>query len=222
MSHSQHPLRADGERIGVVLVILLLLTLGLLAADGVYASLSARATGTESVSSGTLNLALSPDTGVGFSTFTGVMAPGDTDNVYVNLTNTGTLASAAGMRLWVSALPSTPLSNGAAAGEGLTVRVRRCSVAWTLATGVCGGATTNMMAVTQMSTMNTLATAKALNNVPALAVGGSVAHVQVSLGLVGTEKSVNGVPPVNSIQGHPVTLTYSFIEQQRAGVKTNQ
>jgi hypothetical protein len=221
MKDSQNSLRVDGERIGAVLLVLLLLTFGLLAADGVYASLSGRATGAESVSSGTLDLALSRDSGAGFSTFAGMLAPGDTDNVYVNLTNTGTLASAAGMRLWVGAVPASPLSNGAAAGEGLTVRLTRCSVAWTLATGTCTGATTNMLAATQVRTMNTLATARALANVPALAVGGSVAHVQVTLGLVGTEKSLNGVPPAKTIQGHPATLTYTFIEQQRVGVVTN-
>ena len=40
------------------------------------------------------------------------MAPGDTDNVYVNLNNTGTLASAAGMTLAVTGAPSNALTNG--------------------------------------------------------------------------------------------------------------
>ena len=53
-----------------------------------------------------LNLTLTADVGVeGFSNFTGKMAPGDTDNVYVNLNNTGTLASAAGMTLAVAGHP---------------------------------------------------------------------------------------------------------------------
>jgi hypothetical protein len=49
-----------------------------------------------------------------------------------------------------------------------------------------------------------------------------VAHVQVSLGLVATETSVNGVPPAATIQGLTTTLTYTFTEQQRTGVATNQ
>ena len=68
--------------------------------------------------------------------------------------------------------------------------------------------------------MDTLATARALTNVPALAAGSVVAHVQVSLGLVATEKSVNGIPPAKTIQGLATALTYTFTEQQRAGVAT--
>jgi Camelysin metallo-endopeptidase len=222
MSHSVHASRQSGRPVRATVVGLALLALAVVITPGVYAALSARSTGTETVSSGTLDLALSADTGVGFSAFTSKMAPGDTDNVYVNLTNTGTLASAAGMRLWVSAVPASALSNGSSPGEGLTVKLTQCSVAWTLATGTCSGTTTPLLAKRQLDTMNTLATAKALNNVPAMAAGGQISHVQVSLGLVGTEKSVNGIPPANTIQGNAVTLTYSFTEQQRAGVATRQ
>ena len=44
----------------------------------------------------------------------------------------------------------------------------------------------------------------------------------MSLGLVGTETSVNGVAPSPTIQGLSTTLTYTFTEQQRTGVATNQ
>jgi len=196
---------------------------GLLTTAGVYAALSGVATGSESVSSGTLNLTLSPDVGVGFSNFVGKMAPGDTNNVYVNLNNTGTLATAAGMTLWVAGNPLNALTNGSAPGEGLTVTATKCSVAWTLATGVCSGATTPILAMAQISTFNTAGTAVSLLNVPALAASvGQVAHVQVSLGLVGTETSVNGVTPSPTIQGLATTLTYTFTEQQRNGIATNQ
>ena len=99
----------------IALAGLITMSIGLLASAGTYAGLSARATGAESVSSGTLNLTLSPDVGVGFSNFVAKMAPGDADNVYVNLNNTGTLASAAGMTLTVTGLPSTALTNGSVA-----------------------------------------------------------------------------------------------------------
>jgi len=196
---------------------------GLLTTAGVYAALSGVATGSESVSSGTLNLTLSADVGVGFSNFVGKMAPGDTNNVYVNLNNTGTLATAAGMTLWVAGNPVNALTNGSAPGEGLTVTATKCSVAWTLATGVCSGATTPILATAQINTFNTAGTAVSLLNVPALAASvGQVAHVQVSLGLVGTETSVNGVTPSPTIQGLSTTLTYTFTEQQRSGIATNQ
>ena len=206
-----------------VIAGLFIASVGLLTTAGVYAALSGVATGSESVSSGTLNLTLSADVGVGFSNFAGKMAPGDTNNVYVNLNNTGTLASAAGMTLWVAGAPANALTNGTAPGEGLTVTATQCSVAWTLATGVCSGSTTPILASTQISTMNTAGTAVNLSNIPALvAATGQVAHVQVSVGLVATETSTNGVSPSPTIQGLSTTLTYTFTEQQRTGIATNQ
>jgi hypothetical protein len=199
------------------------LAVALFTASAVYAGLTATATGTETVSSGTLNLQLQTgDQGAGLpSTFAGQMAPGDVDNVYVNLSNTGTLASAAGMTLWVAGAPANALTNGSVAGEGLSAAITQCSVAW--AAGACGGATTTILASTPISTMNTAGTAVALSNVPALAAAGTLAHLRVSLTLAGTETSVNGVPPVQTIQGlGPVTLTYTFTEQQRAPITTNQ
>ncbi len=196
---------------------------GLLTTAGVYAALSGVATGSEAVTSGTLNLTLSADVGAGFSNFVGKMAPGDTNNVYVNLNNTGSLATPAGMTLWVAGSPVNALTNGSAPGEGLSVTATQCSVAWTLATGVCSGTTTSILATAQISTLNTSATAVTLSNIPSLAAAtGQVAHVQVSLGLVGTEISTNGVAPTPTIQGLSTTLTYTFTEQQRTGIATNQ
>ena len=206
-----------------VLAGLFAASVGLLTTAGVYAGLTGVATGSEAITSGTLNLTLSADVGAGFSSFVAKMAPGDTNNVYVNLNNTGTLASAAGMTLWVSGTPANALTNGTAPGEGLTVTATQCSVAWTLVTGVCSGTTTSILASTQISTMNTSGTAVNLSNIPALvAATGQVAHVQVSLGLVGTETSTNGVAPSPTIQGLSTTLAYTFTEQQRTGVATNQ
>ena len=222
---SQHrETRTESKRSGKgVAVGLFIASVGLLTTAGVYAALSGVATGSEAITSGTLNLTLSADVGVGFSNFAAKMAPGDTNNVYVNFNNTGTLASAAGMTLWVAGAPANALTNGTAPGEGLTVTATQCSVAWTLATGVCSGTTTSILASTQISTMNTSGTAVNLSNVPALvAATGQVAHVQVSLGLVGAETSTNGVAPSPTIQGLSTTLTYTFTEQQRTGIATNQ
>ncbi len=187
MTQSNDPEKKERRYGRIAVAGLLTTSVGLLAAAGVYAGLSATATGSEAVSSGTLNLTLSPDVGVGFSNFAAKMAPGDTDNVYVNLNNTGSLASAAGMTLSVTGAPSNALTNGSVVGEGLTVTATQCSVAWTLATGVCSGTTTPILATTQVSALNVGA---ALSNVPALvAATGQLAHVQVSLGLVATETS---------------------------------
>jgi hypothetical protein len=220
MSEYSHTAKKE-RRYGKIAVAGLLTTsVGLLATAGVYAGLSATATGAQSVSSGTLNLTLTPDVGAGFSNFAAKMAPGDTNNVYVNLNNTGTLASAAGMTLAVAGLPSNALTNGSVVGEGLNVSALQCSVAWTLATGACSGTLTTILASTQVSATSA---GVALSNIPALvAATGQVAHVQVSLGLAATETSVNGVAPGSTIQGLSTTLTYTFTEQQRTGVATNQ
>ena len=220
MSTHRHAAKKELAYGKIAVAGLLTTSVGLLATAGVYAGLSVTATGAEAVSSSSLNLTLSADVGVGFSNFTGKIAPGDTDNVYVNLNNTGSLASAAGKTLAVAGSPSNALTNGSVVGEGLTVTAAQCSVAWTLATGVCSGTTTPILTSTQVSG---LSTPVALSNIPALiATTGQVAHVQVSLGLVATETSVNGVAPGSTIQGLSTTLTYTFTEQQRTGVATNQ
>ena len=163
------------------------------------------------------------DRGAGLpSTFAGLMAPGDVDNVYVNLNNTGTLDSAAGMTLWVAGSPLNALTDGSSLGEGLVVTISQCSVAW--AGGACGGSTTPILNARMVDTMNTSGSAVGLLNIPAMAAStGQVAHLRVALSLLGTENSVNAVTPVPSIQGlGPVTLTYTFTEQQRVPVTTNQ
>ncbi len=221
MTNHRHTALRERRYGKIAVAGLLTASIGLLASAGVYAGLSATATGAESVTSGTFNLTLTHDTGsLGFSAFTPVMAPGDTDNVYVNMNNTGTLASTAGMTLSVAGTPANALTNGSVAGEGLTVTATQCSVAWTVATGVCSGTTTPILASTQVSA---LSSPVALSNIPALiASTGQVAHVQFSLGLVATETSTNGVAPAQTVQGLSTSLTYTFTEQQRAGIATNQ
>jgi len=193
---------------------------GLLTLAGVYAGLSATATGAGSTSTGTLNLTLGPDAGVGLSTFVGPMAPGDTDNVFVDVDNVGTLATAAGMTVQVTGAPANALVDGSVPGEGLTATLTQCSVAWTLATGACTGTTTPLLATTPV---HSLAAAVALANVPSLAAAtGQVAHVRVQVGLAATEVSVDGVAPAASVQGLSTTLGFAFVVQQRTGVATGQ
>jgi hypothetical protein len=223
MSHHRHARARKKRRARTVVTGAFLASIGLLTTAGVYAGLSGVATGSESVSSGTLNLTLSADVGAGFSNFVPRMSPGDTDNVFVDLKNTGTLASAAGMTLWVAGSPVNALTNGSVAGEGLNVTVTQCSVAWTLTTGACTGTTTPILATRLISTMNAAGTAVALTNVPALVAStGQVAHVQIGLGLVAIEVSINGTAPSATVQGLSTSLTYTFTEQQRLGTPTNQ
>src|SRR5690349_6621073 len=98
---------------------------------GVYAGLNAVATGTQSVTSGTLKLTMA-DNGVGFSSSVSNMAPGDVVNRYVDVTNGGTLA---GQALTLAVADSTPTLLSTDATKGLHVVVTQCtSGVWTAAT----------------------------------------------------------------------------------------
>jgi hypothetical protein len=214
-SHSQAKEKRHGR---TVVAGLIALSVGLLSTAGVYAALTAVATGSESVTSGTLLLTVGPDTGsVGFPASVTNMAPGDTMSTYVNLKNTGTLAGS-GITLSTSALNSNPLTNGSIAGEGLNATITECSVAWTAA-GACTGTSTVVLASTPVSTMLSTPTSLASS---ALAAGGAINHLQFTLGLSGTETSTNGVLPAATIQGLSNTVTFTFTESQRTPVSTNQ
>ena len=151
------------------------------------------------------------------------MAPGDVDNVAVNLNNTGTLASLAGMTLWVAGSPVNaadrrhrrrrgpgrhhhPVLGGLERGR----HVRRLDH---LDPGPDHGRDHEQRRARPWRCRTS----------PRLAAStGQVAHLQVSLTLIGTETSTNGVAPSPTVQGLTTTLTYTFTEQQRAAVTTNQ
>ena len=67
MTNHRHTPKKERSYGKIAVAGLLTTSVGLLATAGVYAGLSATATGAESVTSGTLNLTLSPDVGAGFS-----------------------------------------------------------------------------------------------------------------------------------------------------------
>ena len=191
-----------------------------LTSAGVYAGLNAAATGTSAVTSGTLLMKLAADgTSGGLPETISAMAPGDVYNVYVQLQNTGTLASAAGMTLGASANPSNALTNGSIAGEGLSVAINQCSVAWTNATGNCGGVETAVLASTTLSSV--VSSPASLSNIASLVASTGVAHLQFSVNLAGTETSTNGNLPASTIQGLSTTVTWTFTEQQRTATTTN-
>lgn len=202
---------------------------GLLALTGagVYAGLNATATGSESVTSGTLSLTLGKDgNSAGFPQSVSNMAPGDTTNTYVTLTN-GTAGGLAGQNLTLSVTgspaTSTLITPPAADGStGLQVSVTQCSVAWTVTVGTpgsasCSGSTTTLLSPSSVASLSSPATLVS-GTIPA----GQVYHLQVSLTLPSslTETTTNGTPPTTTIQGQSVTLSYSFGESQRTGATT--
>jgi hypothetical protein len=195
-----------------------------LVSSSVFASLTATATGTTSVTSGTLSLSqASTSPSGGFSTAISAMAPGDTINRYVTLTNSGTLDAATLPTLGLSSSLSTLLTNDAT--RGLQISVNSCSVAWTQATGLCAG----VAGVQVMSTKTALlltGTAQTLTLPSNLS--GAVSNLQISINLpVGLSENVaNGGTPVitggtGTIQGLNTTLTWTFTEAQRAGATSN-
>jgi predicted ribosomally synthesized peptide with SipW-like signal peptide len=193
------------------------------ATGGTFASFNAKATGQSTITAGSLLMTIGKDgASNGLPETIAAMAPGDVYNVYVVLTNTGTLASAAGMTLAAVAAPVNALTNGSIAGEGLSVAVNMCSVAWTVTVGTpgagtCGGVTTAVLGTTALSAFS------AAQNVStaALVAATGAAHLQFQLTLAGAETSTNGVLPAPTIQALTTVITWTFTEVQRAAQTTN-
>ena len=185
---------------------------------GIYAGLTADAfnTSAEAVSSGTLKLTMAASTGAAsISTAVSNLAPGDIDNRFVTLTNSGSLV---GKNLGLSVADGTGsvLSTGSA-GTGLAVSVSNCSVAYVATTGVCAGTETTYLAKTALSALTT----RNVFTGPINPAAGTAYNLKVSLYLDGTETVSNGTLPAGTMQGLSGTLTYTFSEDQRTAVTTN-
>jgi hypothetical protein len=187
---------------------------------GVWASLNATASGAaESVNTGTLKLtAANNGTGV-FGQTIGNVAPGDTVNRYVEVTNGGTLDAQA-LTMQVAATGSSALiTDGVspATTKALRVTVTSCSATWAATTGTCSGTTSVLLAATPVSGLAS-ATSLIAGAIPA----GTVSHLQISTQLPDqTETTVNGNLPATTIQGQTANLTYTFTEAQRTATTTN-
>jgi hypothetical protein len=191
-----------------------------LVASNVFAALTATATNTSggSVTTGTLKLQLAPSgvSGItgGFTSPISAMGPGDTVNRYIDLSNTGTLDGASPTLQIVSSDSNTLVNSPSA---GLQVTITACSVAWSN-TGTCSGTSSVALASTPVSTIKASAQSITL---PSVLVGG-VNYLKVSTALpAGTENVLNGVLPVGTVQGLTVTLTWTFVIQERAATTTN-
>ncbi len=199
---------------------------------GVYAGLNATATNTtaQTVDSGTLKLTMA-NNGAGFGQIVAKLAPGDTVNRYVDLSNSGTLAAQA-LSLRVADTVDSKLTTDAT--NGLRVTVNRCAdsatttgAAWDPATGNCvakllsDGITATTGVVSALATAVPLAT---LQTTASTLVSGAVdASYKLQMSLVlpdQNETTVNGTVPAG-IQGLTASLTWTFDEQQRAAATTN-
>ena len=193
---------------------------------GVYAGLTATATGTSTISSGKLSLTLGTDTpSAGFPQTVSNMAPGDTANVLVKLNNNGTINSNGTLTLGAAVGASTLLDSSSA--KGLQVSISECSAAWTgytlgvAAAPTCGGSTTTLLASTPLSTI--VAGAVTLTNTSAITTAGSsLDNILFTVTLPNqSETTTNGVLPGSSIQNLSDTITWTFTESQRTAQNTN-
>ena len=210
--------------IGLKVVIVSAATLGgaALVSSSVFASLTATAfnTSPQSVSTGTLKLSQAPSgvaglTG-GFLTAIAAMAPGDTVNRFVDVTNAGTLAGQT-MTFKVAEATSSVLTSDAT--NGLQVIVKECTVVYTTGTGLCSGAETTAIASTSA---NTLLGAQTINFASLNPSGITHLRIIITLPALLSEVSVNGGTPIGiTVQGITAALTWTLTETQRTATITN-
>jgi spore coat-associated protein N len=187
-------------------IALILLAVGL-AGVGAFATFTSSASVDQSLSSGTVTIALG-STGTANNRLdigaTGLV-PGDTIQRAVNVSNTGN-QDFASISLTTSASPSSLLDTDAT--DGLQMLIERCSVAWTEGgsapayTYTCSGTTS-----TVLSSRAIIGSAMAFSNV--LLTSGSSNNLRVTVSLPSTAG--------NTLQGRSSTITYAFTGTQRAG-----
>ncbi len=172
---------------------------------GTYATWTSTTSENHTISSGTVTIALGATGAATNRLDVGAsgLAPGDTIQRSVDLTNSGTI-DLAGVTLTTTASPSSLLDTDAT--NGLQMVVDTCSVAWTEAgppfTYTCGGTTTQVLASRAVIGSNL-----SLSPLGATSVGGTD-HLRVTLTLP------SGAP--NTLQNQSSTITYAFTGTQRA------
>jgi spore coat-associated protein N len=192
----------------------LLLTLGALgvagalAGMGTFATFTATTSASQSVTSGTVVIALG-NTGASTNRLTvnaSGLVPGDTIQRSFDLSDTGS-QDLASIALTTTASPSSLLDTDAT--NGLQMVIDRCSVAWTESgsspafTYSCGGSTTTIV-----TSRAVIQSSLGMAGLSALTAGGTD-HLRLTL----TFPSAAGA----TFQGLSSTLTYSFLGTQRAG-----
>jgi spore coat-associated protein N len=158
---------------------------------GTYATWTSTTSQSQSISSGTVNIGAS------------ALAPGDTVQRSVDLTNSGSL-DLASVTLTTTAPTSSLLDTDAT--NGLQMVIDKCSQAWTEAgppyTYTCGGSTSTVLASRAVIGSNL-----SLSNLGATTAG-ATDHLRVTLTLpAGAD---------NSFQNKSSTISYAFTGTQRA------
>jgi spore coat-associated protein N len=172
---------------------------------GTYATWTSTTSQSQSISSGTVTIALGA-TGAATNRLNigaSALAPGDTVQRSVDLTNSGTL-DLASVTLTTTATTSSLLDTDAT--NGLQMVIDKCSQAWTEAgppyTYTCGGTTSSVVTSRAVIGSNL-----ALSNLGATTAG-ATDHLRVTLTLP------SGAP--NTLQNQSSTISYAFTGTQRA------
>src|SRR5436190_15953687 len=196
-------LRAPRARAGMtpklLATVALLGAAASIAGLGTYATFTSSTSQSHAISSGTVTIALGA-TGASTNRLNigaSALAPGDTIQRSVDLTNSGSL-DLASVTLTTTASPSSQLDTDAT--NGLQMVIDKCSQAWTEAgppyTYTCGGTTSSVLASRQVIGSNL-----ALSNLSSL-TNGSTDHLRVTL----TLPSGAG----NTLQNQSSTISYAF------------
>lgn len=211
----KHAKSSAKRRVPLILASSLALGGIALASAGVYAALTAQATGTQSVATGGVSLTVGADgTTTGFTTAVTNMAPGDTQNRFVSLTNASTIATQ-GLTLSASGTANNLLD----ATKGLTATVTSCTVAWTIVstTPTCTGTTSVLLAATPLANLTSTTSGNLVSGTVAAAY-----HLELTLALPNTvETTLNGAVPGSTIQNLTNSITFTFSETQRAATSTS-
>jgi predicted ribosomally synthesized peptide with SipW-like signal peptide len=173
---------------------------------GTYATWTSTTSENHTISSGTVTIALGATGAATNRLNVGAsgLAPGDTVQRSVDLTNSGSI-DLAGVTLTTTASPSSLLDTDAT--NGLQMVIDKCSQAWTEGgtapayTYTCGGTTSSVLASRAVVGSNL-----SLSNLGAT-VPAATDHLRVTLTLP------SGAD--NSFQGKSSTITYAFTGTQR-------
>jgi predicted ribosomally synthesized peptide with SipW-like signal peptide len=172
---------------------------------GTYATFTSSTSQSHTISSGTVTIALGA-TGASTNRLNigaSGLAPGDTIQRSVDLTNSGSL-DLASVTLTTTASPSSLLDTDAT--NGLQMVIDKCSVAWTESgppyTYTCGGTTSTVLASRAV-----IGSGLALSNLGSTTAG-ATDHLRVTL----TLPSGAG----NTLQNQSSTISYAFTGTQRA------
>ena len=172
---------------------------------GTYATFTSTTSQSHTVASGTVTIALGT-TGASTNRLNigaSALAPGDTIQRSVDLTNSGSL-DLASVTLTTTASPTSTLDTDGT--NGLQMVIDKCSVAWTEAgppyTYTCSGATSSVVASRAVIGNNI-----AMSNLGSTTAGGTD-HLRVTLTLPSSAD--------NTFQNKSSTISYAFTGTQRA------